>query len=78
MDIADSQFILELRRRMQANRDAGRPEGEGIEREDLKRMLNILRSGRATMTLRQPSAAKGKTKAPVAAFTDAELNDLFN
>ncbi len=77
MDIADSQFILELRRRMQANRDAGRPEGEGIEREDLKRMLNILRSGRATMTLRQPSAAK-KTKAPVAAFTDAELNDLFN
>lgn len=76
MDIADSQFILDLRRRMQANRDAGRPEGDGIERDELKRMLNILRSGRATMTLRQP--AKAKTKTPAAAFSDNELNDLFN
>ena len=75
MDIADSQFILNIRRRMQENRDNGRPEGEGIERDELKRMLAVLRAGRTTMTIRD---AKGKTKAVPKAFSDDELKDLFN
>lgn len=71
-----AQFIVDLRQRIQANRDAGRPEYEGIEREDLQQVINILRSNRAVAGSKARSNTS-KSKEPIAGFNDDELDSLF-
>jgi hypothetical protein len=76
MEIADTQFILDLRRRIQANKDSGKPEAEGIQAEDLRRMLVILRASRTTMALKNPAARTPKTKGP--SLSEEDLKSLFS
>lgn len=71
-----AQFIVDLRLRIQANKDAGLPEHTGIERDDIKRFVSIIRQNRANAP--GPAKVKANARGKVAPASDQELKDLFS
>lgn len=70
-----AQKIVDLRVKIQANKDAGIPEYTGIDREAIQEVIMILRSNR------QHAAETGHTSGPkrkkVQPITDDKLAELF-
>lgn len=76
MDISESQFLLDMRGRVLANREAGRPIEEGITDEEQKRFLALLRPARTAATAVKPAGTKAKS-GPVTPMSDDDMDSLF-
>lgn len=59
MNVSDIQLINDLRTRMQANVDAGRAKDHGITKEELQKVLLLVRGKRAATP---PTATSTKKK----------------
>lgn len=77
MDISDSQFLIDLRGRVLANKEANRPAKEGISDEEQRRFLALLRPARTLAATTTGKASARKTKQPIAPMSDADVDDLF-
>lgn len=76
MEISDSQFILDMRQRILANKAAGLPAKTGISDEEQQRCLALLRPARSAATA--PSEKKTSSrKGPVKPMSDADVDSLF-
>lgn len=71
-----AQFIVDLRQRILQNMSLGKPEYEGIERTELERFIQILRSNRKLDADRGRRTGGSKSKAP--AMSEEELKSLFS
>ena len=75
MDIETTQFLLDLRRKVQANREAGRPAKEGITDEEHIKFLALLRPARSSAT--EPGEKKASSRKTNIPMSDAEADALF-
>ena len=80
MKLEDVQFLNSLRLRMQQNVAAERPKDEGISKDELARVVSILRSKRVelkTQAEKKPATKRKMKSADVAAATDDDIKRLF-
>jgi len=75
MEISDSQFILDLRQRILANKAAGLPAKTGISDEEQARCLALLRPARAAAASYEKKSSSRKT--PVKPMSDSDVDSLF-
>ena len=73
MNPEDAQFISDVRMQMLANKQAGRPEDEGIDREKLKRCIAMIRETRG-----KASESRAASKKKVEPASAEEIKDLFS
>lgn len=76
MDISETQFLLDMRSKVLANREAGVPAKTGLSDEDQARFLALLRPARSAATEGKEKSSS-KRKGPVKPMSDADVDSLF-
>lgn len=78
MNIQDLQKVNDLRTRMQANVDAGRPKDFGITADELRDVLKLIRGKRAATPAPTAKTKKTKTKIDPKHLLDDDLSFFTN
>jgi hypothetical protein len=75
-NIVDAQFLLDMRQKVLANKEAGLPAKTGISDEEQTKFLALLRPARSaavTSGEKKPSSRKAST----VPMSDADVDSLF-
>lgn len=75
--IENAQFILDMRKKVLENREAGRPTKYGISEEEHRRIMELLRPARSAAVSSGDKKKSSSRKGPVKPMSDDDVDALF-